>query len=190
VARAWLAVLVALSAGSAAAAQPVQEPALPQAPPEASEQSVGPTAGAPTIDLAAAIRLALGQAFTLLDSQDAVAASRWRERTAFADFLPAVTPIYQRGEGRNVFLYEDRPEALVRRALARLRPIRQGDQDHVALVPLHVLQVLDEELLASCFRLLLEALHALVARTLKVPTMSRASGAAAAGKRFCPAMSS
>ena len=102
-ARAWLAVLVALSAGSAAGAQPVQEPALPQAAPEASEQSVGPTAGAPTIDLAAAIRLALGQAFTLLDSQDAVAASRWRERTAFADFLPAVTPIYQRGEGRNVF---------------------------------------------------------------------------------------
>jgi outer membrane protein TolC len=109
VARAWLAVLVALSAGSAAPApvvqeaRPVQEPALPDAAPEASEQSVGPTPGAPTIDLAAAIRLALGQAFTLLDSQDAVAASRWRERTAFADFLPAVTPIYQRGAGRNVF---------------------------------------------------------------------------------------
>jgi outer membrane protein TolC len=102
-------VLVALSAGSAAPApaveeaRPVQEPALPDAAPEASEQSVGPTPGAPTIDLAAAIRLALGQAFTLLDSQDAVAASRWRERTAFADFLPAVTPIYQRGAGRNVF---------------------------------------------------------------------------------------
>ena len=88
--RAWLAVLVALSAGSAAAAQPVQEPALEQAAPEANERSALPTPGAPTIDLAAAIRLALGQAFTLLDSQDAVAASRWRERTAFADFLPAV----------------------------------------------------------------------------------------------------
>ena len=67
------------------------------------ERSVGPTPGAPTIDLAAAVRLALGQAFVLLDSQDAVAASRWRERTALADFIPAVTPIYQRGEGRNVF---------------------------------------------------------------------------------------
>jgi outer membrane protein TolC len=71
--------------------------------PTRSERSVGPTPGAPTIDLAAAVRLALGQAFVLLDSQDAVAASRWRERTAFADFLPAVTPLYQRGEGRNVF---------------------------------------------------------------------------------------
>ena len=49
------------------------------------------------------MRLALQQAFALLDSQDAVAASRWRERTAFADFLPSVTPVYQRGEGRNVF---------------------------------------------------------------------------------------
>jgi outer membrane protein TolC len=115
-----MAVLVAVFAGCAAAAaaqgtliqakpqepaaaRPVDEPALPQTAPEAQERSVGPTPGAPTIDLAAAVRLALGQAFVLLDSQDAVAASRWRERTAFADFLPAVTPLYQRGEGRNVF---------------------------------------------------------------------------------------
>jgi outer membrane protein TolC len=120
VTSARLAVLVAVSAGCAVAAaaqgalvqakpeaptaaRPVDEPALPPALPEAQERSVGPTPGAPTIDLAAAVRLALGQAFVLLDSQDAVAASRWRERTAFADFLPAVTPLYQRGEGRNVF---------------------------------------------------------------------------------------
>jgi hypothetical protein len=38
----------------------------------------------------------------LLDSQDAVAASRWRERTAFADSSPAVTPLYQRGEAQRL----------------------------------------------------------------------------------------
>ena len=116
--RACLAVLVALSqAGASAAAQQValpgaaarpdsaaaQEPALPQAEPPAPERAASATPGAPLISLGAAVRLALRQAFTLLDSQDAVAASRWRERTAFADFLPAVTPLYQRGEGRNVF---------------------------------------------------------------------------------------
>ena len=115
-----LAVLVAVSAGCAVAAaaqgaliqakpeaptvaRPVDEPALPPSLPEAQERNVGPTPGAPTIDLAAAVRLALGPACVLLDSQDAVAATRWRERTAFADVRPAVTPLYQRGEGRNVF---------------------------------------------------------------------------------------
>jgi outer membrane protein len=121
VTRACLAVLVAVSAGGAqgAAAQPAalqaepkpaapqaapaEEPALPQAGLEAPERAAGPTPGAPTISLAAAVRLALRQGFALLDSQDAVAASRWRERSAFADFLPSVTPSYQRGEGRSVF---------------------------------------------------------------------------------------
>ena len=55
----------------------------------APERAAGPTPGAPLISLGAAVRLALGQAFALLDSQDAVAASRWRERTAFSDFLPS-----------------------------------------------------------------------------------------------------
>ena len=118
---ACLAVLVAVSAGGAQAAAapgvalqaepkqeppqaaPAQEPPLPLAAVEAPERGASPTPGAPTISLAAAVRLALQQAFALLDSQDAVAASRWRERTAFADFLPSVTPVYQRGEGRNVF---------------------------------------------------------------------------------------
>jgi len=115
-----LAVLVAVSAGGAvaAAAQPVElqarpprpadarpaeEPELPQAAPEAPERSALPTPGAPTISLDAAVRVALGQAFALLDSRDAVAATRWRERSVFSEFFPAVTPIYQRGEGRNVF---------------------------------------------------------------------------------------
>ncbi len=46
------------------------------------------------------MRTALAQGFTLLDSQDAVSASRWREKSAVADFYPSLTPIYQRGEGR------------------------------------------------------------------------------------------
>jgi outer membrane protein TolC len=118
VTRARLAVLVAVfQVGASAAAQQVtlpaaparsepaasQEPALPQAEPPSPERAAAPTPGAPVMSLGAAVRLALQQAFTLLDSQDAVAASRWSERTAFADFLPAVTPLYQRGEGRNVF---------------------------------------------------------------------------------------
>jgi outer membrane protein TolC len=49
------------------------------------------------------VRTALAQGFALLDSRDAVSASRWREKAAVADFFPAVTPTYQRGEGRDVF---------------------------------------------------------------------------------------
>jgi outer membrane protein TolC len=49
------------------------------------------------------VRIALAQGFALLDSQDAVAASRWREKAAVADFFPSLTPIYQRGEGRSVY---------------------------------------------------------------------------------------
>ena len=83
---------------------PAQEPTLPPpSAPEAPERSAGPTPGAPLISLAAAVRLALTQAFSLLDSRDAVAASRWNERTAYAAFFPSLTPIYQRGEGRNIF---------------------------------------------------------------------------------------
>ena len=86
-----------------AAAAPAAEPALTSAEPKAPERVVGPTPGAPTIGLGAAVRTALAQGFTLLDSQDAVAASRWREKAAVAEFFPSVTPIYQRGEGRTAF---------------------------------------------------------------------------------------
>ncbi len=86
------------SADSAAA-----EPALPPAEPEAPERLVGPTPGAPTLSLGEAIRTALAQGFALLDSQDAVAASRWREKAAVAEFFPSLTPVYQRGDGRTAF---------------------------------------------------------------------------------------
>ena len=119
---AWLAVLVVLSsagaspallypAGPPAAQQaadpaptsPAVEPTLPAAEPGAPDRVIGPTPGAPTLSLGAAVRLALTQGFTLLDSQDAVSASRWREKAAVAEFFPSLTPLYQRGEGRSTF---------------------------------------------------------------------------------------
>jgi outer membrane protein TolC len=76
---------------------------LPPVEPDAPERVVGPTPGAPTIGLGAAVRTALAQGFALLDTQDAVAATRWREKVAVAEFFPSVTPVYQRGEGRSAF---------------------------------------------------------------------------------------
>jgi len=76
---------------------------VPPAEPDAPERVVGPTPGAPTIGLGAAVRTALAHGFNLLDSQDAVVASRWRAKAAVAEFFPSLTPIYQRGEGRTAF---------------------------------------------------------------------------------------
>jgi outer membrane protein len=117
-----LAVLVAVIAAGAREAQPDQagpqtpqapaappgvsaadEPALPPGAIEEPERLVGPTPGAPTIGLGEAVRTALAQGFTLLESQDAVAASRWREKAAVAEFFPSLTPVYQRGDGRTAF---------------------------------------------------------------------------------------
>jgi outer membrane protein TolC len=104
-----LAVFVAVIAAGASPALPdptalqAPEPALPSGEPDAPERLVGPTPGAPTIGLAAAVRTALAQGFTLLDSQDAVVASRWREKASVAEFFPTLTPVYQRGEGRTAF---------------------------------------------------------------------------------------
>jgi outer membrane protein TolC len=82
---------------------PESEAAPPDGAAEEAEASrfVGPTPGAPTIALAAAVRLALERNFALLDSADAVTAARWQERTARAQFVPRVTPFYQRSEGRS-----------------------------------------------------------------------------------------
>ncbi len=110
IARARLAALLLLS-GASQASSP--EPPAPDPPPQTGDETqepqpaarvAGPTPGAPTISLAAAVRVALAQGFALLDSRDALSASRWREKAAFADFLPALTPTYLRGEGgRDVF---------------------------------------------------------------------------------------
>jgi outer membrane protein len=86
-------------AGSASA----QEPPVPPPLEDTLARIVGPTEGAPTTSLSAAVRLALEQNFGLLDSVDALSASRWGEKAAFGQFLPIVTPVYQRSDGRSVF---------------------------------------------------------------------------------------
>ena len=114
-ARAPLAVLgLLLAAGGVSAQEPAristpQETSLP-APSEreegkgANEQAaVGPTPGAPTLDLDGAVRLALEQNFSLLDSAAAVTASRWQESAASGAFLPQVVPLFSRGAGRTLF---------------------------------------------------------------------------------------
>ena len=109
--------LVALCAAGGVFAQappPPPEPPLPAGaplPPEAAlppeadvaERIVGPTEGAPTMSLAAAVRFALERNFALLDSVDAVNATRWQERAALGRFYPTVTPVFQRSDDRTVF---------------------------------------------------------------------------------------
>ena len=112
--RAFLAVLVLVAGASRAYSQVPEPPQVPDPPlpdepktsveSQVAERAVGPTPGAPTISLDAAVRMALAQGFALLDSRDALSASRWREKAAFAEFFPALTPTYLRGEaGRDVF---------------------------------------------------------------------------------------
>jgi outer membrane protein len=110
--------LVALVLLLAAGGVPAQEPQEAPAPPEVSapavpvdpvgaaaaeEPGVGPTPGAPALDLGAAVRVALERNFSLLDFTDAVSASRWQESAARGEFLPQVVPFFQRGEGRTLF---------------------------------------------------------------------------------------
>jgi outer membrane protein TolC len=101
--RALPAVLVALSAAGGVCAQEGERPAVAAAPEDTAERVVGPTEGAPTLGLAAAVRLALEQNFGLLDSVDALSASQWQERAALGQFFPSVTPVFQRSEDQTVF---------------------------------------------------------------------------------------
>jgi outer membrane protein TolC len=57
----------------------------------------------PTVDLGAAVRVALQQNFSLLDSADSVSSARWQESAARGEFYPQVVPLFQRGEGRTLF---------------------------------------------------------------------------------------
>jgi outer membrane protein len=113
--------VVMIAARSGAGQEPRPEPTLPvssPAPPPASPPAVeaqqaepageidlivGPTPGAPTIGLGASVRLALEQNFGLLDSADSVATSRFQESAARGEFLPRVTPLYQRSDARSLF---------------------------------------------------------------------------------------
>ena len=56
----------------------------------------------------------------------------------------------------------DRPEPADAASFARLRPVGQRNEDDVALVALHVLEVLDEQLLAPCLGLFAVALDSLI----------------------------
>jgi len=90
------------------ASPPQEPPPEPDEPPEADadvtrERIVGPSAGAPTLALGAAVGLALEHNFALLDSVDAVTGSRWQERAALGAFFPQLTPVYQRFQGSSVF---------------------------------------------------------------------------------------
>jgi len=104
------AIVLLLAGGGASAQEPVPEASVPAgqepaAPPEddAPERVVGPTEGAPTMSLHAAVRLALERNFALLDSVDAFTASRWQEKAALGQFFPTVTPIYQHSDQQTVW---------------------------------------------------------------------------------------
>jgi outer membrane protein TolC len=70
---------------------------------DVADRIVGPTEGAPTMSLASAVRLALEQNFGLLDSVDAVSATRWAEKAAVGQFYPNITPVFQRSGDRTVY---------------------------------------------------------------------------------------
>lgn len=107
-----LACLAACAALCAAPGLSAQEPppppaALPEEAPAPTEEDiprlVGPTEGAPTLSLGRAVRLALERNFAFLDAVDSLQATRWQEKAALGEFLPTVTPVYQRFEDRSVF---------------------------------------------------------------------------------------
>jgi outer membrane protein TolC len=106
--------LLGITLGGVARGQETAAPALPeepsqetQEPGEASEEAapeaVGPTPGAPTIDLSQAISLALERNFALLSAGDNVAAARFREAAARGEFFPKLTPRYQGGPDGSSF---------------------------------------------------------------------------------------
>ena len=78
-----------------------QAPA-PVAYPE-DELVVGPTPGAPTISLAAAVNAALERNFGLLAAADSVQSSRYQESAAESQFHPQLTPRYQRAADSSLF---------------------------------------------------------------------------------------
>jgi outer membrane protein TolC len=114
---ALLAALAALCGAGGVFAQEPSPPPEPRAPAEASlppddaalpkedvaERVVGPTEGVPTMSLPAAVRLALERNFGLLDSVDALNATRWAEKAALGQFFPTVTPVFQRSDDRTVW---------------------------------------------------------------------------------------
>jgi outer membrane protein TolC len=83
------------------ATEPVAEEPAPAASVPVPEEALPP--GTPTIALAEAVATALQRNFTVLNSADAVATSRLREGATRAQFLPKVTPRYQRSADDSLF---------------------------------------------------------------------------------------
>lgn len=83
-----------LAAGVMAEPSPAPASAVP-------EEALPP--GTPTIPLAKAVATALERNFTVLNAADAVATSRLREGATRAQFLPKITPRYQRGADDSLF---------------------------------------------------------------------------------------
>jgi outer membrane protein TolC len=87
------------------------DPAVSQAPGEAETLPPLPKTvldeplppDTPTVALDRALAIALEHNFTLLNSADSVTSSRWREKVAFAQFYPKVTPKYQRSEDDSIW---------------------------------------------------------------------------------------
>ena len=93
--------LIRVTTGQEASPPPPPDIAVPAEPslePAASEVSPAPppapTPGAPTLSLAQAVSLALQKNFSLLSAADSVAAARYREHDAVAQFYPKLTPSY------------------------------------------------------------------------------------------------
>ncbi len=105
--------LLVFSAAAAPAQEQPRPPALPpeptlEEPPSPGEETVpevvvGPAAGAPTLTLAAAVRVALERNFALLNSVDGVRSARYIESAARGQFYPKPTPRYQRGPAGSAF---------------------------------------------------------------------------------------
>jgi outer membrane protein TolC len=66
------------------------------------EEPLGPPPGAPTLTLAAAIRLALERNFALLNAADSVLSARYRVSAARGQFYPQLIPRYQQGPAGSV----------------------------------------------------------------------------------------
>jgi outer membrane protein TolC len=76
--------------------EPAENEQLPESEQRSAEdrRTVGPTPGAPTIGLEAAIARALQANFTLLNSEDAVTGAKIRESATRALWNPRLTPAY------------------------------------------------------------------------------------------------
>ena len=96
--------LVLVGTSGAQEPPPPEEPRVqpPPADPE-SDSAAGPTPGAPTISIPAAVNLALQGNFGILAAGDSLQSARFRENAAESQFHPKLTPRYQRTADDSLF---------------------------------------------------------------------------------------